>query len=145
MIDRRISPDAPHAVDRTLCAHQRAAARSQSPATDDAQTHVAGTVLIAHNARKDAMNNGNSYQAGGFKMNTPMIVGACLIGAGSLIGLTGMIIGGTAMISAARQWFQELDVPPSEVVKQKYGQTKAATAAGASAWKHHNAMQRANA
>jgi len=91
------------------------------------------------------MNNGNSYQAGGFKMNTPMIVGACLIGAGSLIGLTGMIIGGTAMISAARQWFQELDVPPSEVVKQKYGQTKAATAAGASAWKHHNAMQRANA
>jgi hypothetical protein len=92
------------------------------------------------------MNNGNSYPAGGFKMNsTPMIVGACLIGAGSLIGLTGMIVGGTAMISAARQWFRELEVPPSEVVKQKFGQTKAATAAGASAWKAHNTMQRANA
>lgn len=92
------------------------------------------------------MNNGNSYQVGGFKMNsTPMIVGACLIGAGSLIGFTGMIIGGTAMISAARKWFRDLEVPPSEVVKQKFGQTKAATAAGASAWKQHNAMQRANA
>jgi ferredoxin-NADP reductase len=92
------------------------------------------------------MDNGNSSQTGGFKLNsTPMIVSACLIGAGSLIGIAGMIVGGTAMMAAARQWFRELEVPPSEVVKQKFGQTKAATAAGASAWKQHNAMQRANA
>jgi len=92
------------------------------------------------------MNNGNSYQAGGFKVNsTPMIVGACLIGAGSMIGIAGMIVGGAAMMSAARQWFRELEVPPSEVVKQKFGQATAATAAGASAWKQHNTMQRANA
>ena len=45
----------------------------------------------------------------------------------------------------ARQWFRELEVPPSEVVKQKLGQTMAATSAGASAWKKHNAMQKANA
>jgi len=91
------------------------------------------------------MNNGNMYQTGGFKVNsTPMIVSACLVGAGSMIGIAGMIVGGTAMMSAARQWFRELEVPPSEVVKQKFGQTKAATAAGASAWKHHNVMQRAN-
>ncbi len=92
------------------------------------------------------MNNGNSYQAGGFKLNsTPVIVGACLVGAGGLIGFTGMIIGGAAMVAAARQWFRELEVPPSEVVKQKLDQTRAATAAGASAWKAHNAMQHANA
>jgi hypothetical protein len=91
------------------------------------------------------MNNGNSYQTDGFKVNsTPMIVSACLIGAGSMIGIAGMIVGGAAMMSAARQWFRELDVPPSEVVRQKFGQTKAATAAGASAWKQ-NAMQRTNA
>ncbi|HKD88126.1 MAG TPA: hypothetical protein VKB62_06300, partial [Streptosporangiaceae bacterium] len=78
------------------------------------------------------MNNGNMYQTGGFKVNsTPMIVSACLVGAGSMIGIAGMIVGGTAMMSAARQWFRELEVPPSEVVKQKFGQTKAATAAGA--------------
>jgi hypothetical protein len=107
---------------------------------------VAGTVWIAHNARKDAMNSGNNYQTGAFQLNsTPMIVSACLIGAGSIIGIAGMIVGGAAMAAAARQWFRELDVPPSEVVKQKFGQTVAATSAGASAWKKHNAMQKANA
>jgi hypothetical protein len=92
------------------------------------------------------MNNGNSYQTGAFKVHsTPMIISACLIGAGSMIGIAGMIVGGTAMMAAARQWFREQEVPPSEVVKQKVGQTMAATAAGANAWKQHNAMQRANA
>jgi len=91
------------------------------------------------------MNNGSSYPATGLQMNsTPMIVSACLIGAGGLIALTGMIVGGSVMVSACRQWLRDLDVPPSEVVKQKFGQTKAATAAGASAWKQHNTMQRAN-
>jgi hypothetical protein len=103
---------------------------------------AAGTVRIAHNARKDAMNNPKSYSPSGFQMDsTPMIVGACLIGAGTIIGMTGLIVGGTAIISATRQWFRELEVPPSEVVKQKLNQTKAATAAGASAWQHHNGMQ----
>jgi len=92
------------------------------------------------------MNNGSSYQTGAFNLNsTPMIVSACLIGAGSIIGVAGMIVGGAAMMSAARQWFRELEIPPSEVVKQKVGQTMAATSAGASAWKKHNAMQKANA
>lgn len=92
------------------------------------------------------MNNGNSYQAGAVKLNTtPVIIGACLIGAGSLIGFTGMIIGGAGLITAARRWFRELEVPPGEVVRQKFDQTKAATAAGASAWRQHNAMQRTNA
>ncbi len=94
------------------------------------------------------MNNGLRYTENGFKLNsTPMIVGACLIGAGSIIGVTGMIVGGAAMFSATRQWFRELEVPPSEIVKHKWGQTKAATTAGASAWQqhHHNGMQHARA
>lgn len=85
------------------------------------------------------MNNGQSYSSSGFQLNkTPMIVGAAMIGVGGMIGLTGLIIGGSAMMSATRQWFRELEVPPSEVVKHKIGQTKAATVAGASAWQHHN-------
>jgi hypothetical protein len=85
------------------------------------------------------MKNGQSSASNGFQLNTtPIFVGAALIGAGCLIGLTGLIVGGTAMVSATRQWLGELDVPPTEVVKQKLGQTKAATAAGASAWKEHN-------
>ena len=87
------------------------------------------------------MKNGQSYT--GFQLNsTPMIVGAALIGAGSLIGLSGLIVGGSAMVSATRKWFRALEVPPSEVVKHKLGQTKAATTAGATAWQqHHNAVQ----
>jgi hypothetical protein len=111
------------------------------------RTGNAGTVRIAHNARKETMNNGQSYSSSGFKLNaTPMVVGAALFGAGGLIVITGMIVGGTALFSATRQWFQELEVPPSEVVKHKWGQTKAATTAGASAWQqHHNGMHRAHA
>jgi hypothetical protein len=75
----------------------------------------------------------------GFQINTtPMIIGAALIGAGGVIGLCGFIVGGTAMASATRKWFRELEVPPSEVMKQKWGATKAATTAGAMAWQQHN-------
>ena len=91
------------------------------------------------------MNNGSNNSAGLQLSSTPLIVGACLIGAGTIIGLTGMIVGGTAMLSATRQWFRELEVPPSEVVKQKWGQTKAATTAGATAWHRHNGVQHARA
>jgi hypothetical protein len=103
-------------------------------------------VRIVHNVRKDAMKNGQSYS--GFQLNTtPMVVGAALIGAGTLIGLSGLIVGGTAMASATRKWFRELEVPPSEVVKHKWGATKAATHAGASAWQEHqhNGIQKTHA
>jgi hypothetical protein len=95
------------------------------------------------------MRNGQSNSYNAFQINTtPMIIGAALIGAGSLIGITGMIVGGSALFSATRQWFRELEVPPSEVVKHKIGQTKAATMAGASAWQQHhgaNGMHRTHA
>jgi hypothetical protein len=92
------------------------------------------------------MKNGQSSSSSGFQLNsTPMVVGAALIGAGGLIGLAGLIVGGTAMISATRKWFRELEIPPSEVVKQKWGQTKAASVAGASAWQQHNGVQRTHA
>jgi hypothetical protein len=92
------------------------------------------------------MNTGQSYSSNGFQLNaTPMIIGVALVGAGALIGITGMIIGGTALFGSTRKWFKELEVPPSEVVKHKWGQTKAATTAGASAWQqHHNGVHRAH-
>ena len=85
------------------------------------------------------MKNGQNSSSSGSQLNaTPMIIGVALIGAGAMIGLTGLIVGGSAMVAATRKWLRELEVPPTEVVKHKLGQTKAATAAGASAWKHHN-------
>jgi hypothetical protein len=97
-------------------------------------------MFLAHDARKDTMKNAQSSPTG-FQLNaTPMIIGASLIGAGGLIGLCGLIVGGTAMMSATRKWFRELEVPPSDVVKQKWGATKAATVAGATAWQQHNGV-----
>jgi hypothetical protein len=88
-----------------------------------------------------------SSSSRGFQLNgTPMIVGAALIGAGTIIGFTGLLVGASAMVSATRHWLRDLEVPPTEVVKQKISATKAATAAGASAWQQsHNGVQRAHA
>ena len=85
------------------------------------------------------MTNNQMSPSGDFQFNrTPVVVGAVLIGIGGVIGFSGLVIGGTAIMSATRRWFRELEVPPSEVVKQKLTQTKVATAAGATAWQRHN-------
>jgi hypothetical protein len=68
----------------------------------------------------------------------PVVVGAVLVGVGGLIAMSGLIVGGTAIMSATRRWFRSMEMPPSEVVKHKLGQTRAATVAGASAWHHHS-------
>jgi hypothetical protein len=99
---------------------------------------------IADYDRKDTMKNAKGYSS--FQVNTkPLVIGAALIGAGMLIGFAGILVGGTALVSASRKWVRELDVPPSEVVKHKWHQTKAATTAGATAWQQHNGMQKAHA
>ena len=86
---------------------------------------------------KNGQVSSNSLQLS----STPMITSAALIGAGSLIGITGLIMAGTALISATRQWFLELDLPATEVVRQKWGQATTAAVAGASAWQRHNGAQ----
>jgi Mn2+/Fe2+ NRAMP family transporter len=86
------------------------------------------------------MHNSHSSMTG-FQLNsTQTMVGAVLVGAGALIGLCGAIVGGHALFSASRRWFRELDVPPGEVVKHKWEQTKAATMAGAHAWHSANGI-----
>lgn len=67
----------------------------------------------------------------------PMVAGAVLVGAGSLMGLAGLILGGTGMISAVRCWFRELEAVSNEAVTQGSGWAKAPTAVGDSASKRH--------
>ncbi len=99
----------------------------------------------ANIARKDAMKNGHSAPYTRFSVNsTPMIIGAVLIGAGSLIGLCGLIAGGTAMMSETRRWLGELQAQPS-VTKSKMGQAKGAMIARPSAWQRHDEMQHTHA
>jgi hypothetical protein len=92
------------------------------------------------------MRTGQTYTLSAFQPNRSSVVtGAVLIGVGGLIALTGIIVSGSALASACRKWLRDLEVPPSEVVKHKWDQTKAATAAGTAAWQQHNGIQRAHA
>lgn len=93
------------------------------------------------------MKNGQTYSSPAFQLNkSSVITGAVLLGTGGLIGLIGMIVSGTAMASACRQWFHELEVTPSEAARHKWSQTKAASAAGAAAWQQQqNSLQRTHA
>lgn len=66
----------------------------------------------------------------------PIITGASLFGAGALIALAGLAVGGTHLFSATRRWIQEMEVPPSEQARIKWAQAKTAAAAGAAAWQN---------
>jgi hypothetical protein len=61
--------------------------------------------------------------------------GGALVGIGGLLGFTGIALIGSALVTATRQWIRELDQPPSELAKLRWQQAKAATAAGAEAWR----------
>jgi hypothetical protein len=89
--------------------------------------------------RKEAMSRGYSSVQSGFQLNTtPIIIGTVLVSVGALIGIAGVLIGGQAVFSATRGWLRELEVPPGEVARQKWDQTRAAATAGARAWQQHD-------
>ena len=48
--------------------------------------------------------------------------------------LAGLAVGGGHLLSATRQWVDEMEVPPSELARIKWAQAKAAMSAGAQAW-----------
>jgi hypothetical protein len=64
----------------------------------------------------------------------PLIVGGILAGTGAMLMIAGMAIGSAHLFSATRQWVSEMDVPPSERLRQQWVRAKAAAAAGGSAW-----------
>jgi hypothetical protein len=76
-----------------------------------------------------------------------MMIGGALMAVGSVIGLAGLAVGGTALVAAVRHWARELEEPPAEMARRRWEQAKtataAATAAGTSAWRDGNARQRA--
>jgi hypothetical protein len=75
-------------------------------------------------------SNGPQFQA------APLITSAAMIGAGTLIALAGLAVGGGHLLTATRRWVNEMEVPPSEVAKLKWAQARAAYAAGSSAWQN---------
>ena len=66
--------------------------------------------------------------------SAPLVTSAVLVGAGMLIALAGVAVGGGHLISATRRWIDAMDVPPSELARVRWTQAKGAVSAGASAW-----------
>jgi hypothetical protein len=65
-----------------------------------------------------------------------LVGGGVLVGIGGLLGFAGMALIGSALLSATRQWVNQLEEPPSETARRKWRQARAAAAAGAEAWRN---------
>jgi hypothetical protein len=71
---------------------------------------------------------------GDIQLNRNLLVGGgVLVALGGLLGFTGMALVSSALLSATRQWVDQLERPPSELARRRWVQAKAAATAGASA------------
>jgi hypothetical protein len=77
----------------------------------------------------------NQASQGGVRLNRRLVVGGVLIGTGGLLAFTGVLLLSSAVVSATRQWVNQLEQPPSELAKLKWRQARTATIAGAKAWR----------
>ena len=80
------------------------------------------------------MSNGENRSSGPQFQTAPLIISAAMVGAGTMIVLAGLAVGGGHLLSATRRWVNEMEVPPSELARIKWTQAKAAMSAGAQAW-----------
>jgi hypothetical protein len=79
----------------------------------------------------------NIASPGGMQLNRRLLVGGgLLVGIGGLLGFTGMVLVGSALLSATRQWVNQLEQPPSELARRTWQQAKVAASAGAQAWRN---------
>ena len=79
----------------------------------------------------------NDVSQEGMQVNRSLVVGGgLLVGIGGLLGFTGMVLVGSALLSATRQWVNQLEQPPSELARRKWQQAKVAASAGAQAWRN---------
>jgi hypothetical protein len=80
---------------------------------------------------------GNAASNGDVQLNRRLIAGGgVLIGLGGLLGFAGMLLVSSAIVSAARRRVNQLEQPPSELAKRTWQQARAATTAGAKAWRN---------
>ena len=79
----------------------------------------------------------NDVSQEGVRVNRSLLIGRVgLVGIGGLLGFTGMVLVGSALLSATRQWVKQLEQPPSVMARRRWQQAKAAAAAGAGAWRN---------
>ena len=64
-----------------------------------------------------------------------VLVAALLVGIGSLLAMAGLSVACAALVAASRRWYHRVDLPPHEIARLKWEQTKAAAGASAGAWR----------
>jgi hypothetical protein len=74
----------------------------------------------------------------------PIATGAALAAAGSLLTMAGVLVSAITAVAGAREWAKHFDQQPTDVVKVKWHQAKAAGTAGADAWRHSSTRPRAS-
>jgi hypothetical protein len=80
---------------------------------------------------------GNAASNGPVQLDRRRIAGGgVLLGLGGLLGFTGMLLVSSAIVAAARQRLNQLEQPPRELAKRTWQQARAATTAGAKAWRN---------
>src|SRR5215218_243963 len=90
---------------------------------------------ILRSARGVKMSDNASPE--GMQVNRRRLVGGgVLVGVGGLLGFTGMVLVGSALLSATRQWVKQLEQPPSVMARRRWQQAKVAASAGAQAWRN---------
>ena len=72
----------------------------------------------------------------GVQRNRVLVVGGVLAGIGAVLGCAGALLISSALVSASRRWVKQLDPPPRTVAKLRWQQARAATTAGANAWRN---------
>jgi hypothetical protein len=82
------------------------------------------------------MSDSDDSETGSQFLAAPLITSAAMVGAGTLIALAGLAIGGGYLAAVTRRRIREMEVPPSELARLKWTQARAAVAAGASAWQN---------
>ncbi|MBO0771221.1 MAG: hypothetical protein J2P35_07180 [Actinobacteria bacterium] len=76
-------------------------------------------------------------QAASFRLNSGLLItGSVLAGLGSLLGLAGLALASAALAAATRRWVRQMEVPPGELARHQWARARAATSAGASAWRN---------
>jgi len=72
----------------------------------------------------------------GLELNSRLVTtGIVLIGVGTVLTAAGMGITTSALVAASRRWVQQLETPPSELVRQNWIRARKATGAGIGAWR----------
>jgi hypothetical protein len=86
-----------------------------------------------------AVERGSEARAG---LNRGLVAGGVLVGIGSLLGFTGLVLISSMLLSKARTRVSEMERPPRDLARLRLRQATAAVSAGRDAWRTQSVTAR---